>query len=96
MNTDELSVKITDHINNDLIRMGAVENRVSLIEHDMKNKVSYKMFYWTAGVLLTLLTSLLGYMTIKIDNIQVQTFATGKDVAKIQGVFQNYSFEIKH
>lgn len=95
MNSDELSIKITDHINNDLVRIGAIENRVTRIEGDMKSKVTYKMFYWVMGLAVTILTSLLGYMIVNIDNIRQTTYIIGKDVAKIQGVFQNYNVEIK-
>lgn len=88
MNTQELTVLVNKHIGDDDKRICTIETKITNIEKEMKNKVSYKIFFWVFGILLSVLTGLLGYLVTKVDSIQQITYTTGKDVAEIQGIFK--------
>lgn len=94
MNCEELTILTKTHIENTNQRFLQVENRTTNLEENMKNKVSYKIFFWVFGVMLTILLALLGYISTKIDSIQQTTYLTGNRVASIQAVFENAGLKI--
>ena len=65
-------------------------------KHDeqISNRVTYKIFIWVVGLLVSLFVSLSAYIVNQIHDLQEKTYDIKSDVAKITGTLENLDFKI--
>lgn len=84
--------KIHDKLNDHDQSINDLKLMVSTIERDLRGKVSYKMFWSIIGILMTVVTGLLGIIYATVEKINDRTYTTQQNVSEIQGTLKAYKF----
>lgn len=64
------------------------------IEGLQDNKVSYKMFFWILGVLLTVLIAICTWISTQLDSIRADGAQVKNQVSYIDGVFKDHNLQL--
>lgn len=72
-----------------------LKERIIAIENTLENKVSFKVFTWVLGVLMTITLSIFGFIYSKLNTVETGVNITKEDVATIKGKLEPYEIEFK-
>jgi len=71
------------------------DKRLTIIETEMKGKVSYKQFYWVIGIMMTILMSTIGYLIDQIHELQINQYDVAREVSTMAGSIELISNTIQ-
>lgn len=73
----------------------ACNSEMENLRTQLDNKVSYQLFYWVIGILITILLAVMGYVVQQNKDIAATTVATQIDVSALKGKLDPYEIQFQ-
>lgn len=93
---EAIATKLEAHMQEGERRFKSAENRLDILELNMGSKVSITSASWAIGILITILISMFGWISVQIADMQKTTTTTKENVATIKGRLDPYNIEFKN
>lgn len=92
-NSTTVSIRLEDHIKDSDRRIGDNCNDIQRLYTMVDSKLSKGNFAWIIGIMMTILMTVLGFLTTMVVDIQKSSTTTEKTVAQIQGRLEPYDIQ---